>query len=276
MKAGINKNFLNGETLHQKFQKWLRQSRIKARIFYHFLAEFQMVIFFCQSVNFIKSESPNQFNFFKAYGPGIYQIYCKVNQKRYIGESQNILRRLGQHVRDLEKGVSHCSSLQKDWTKYSANQFEATILYFGADWQKHEVRLKKENELILNSSPDKLYNFHPLKMKTNNENYRIICEINGIQYDSIAQASKLTGESQTRIRIKLQNNYENYKIIDQIKNGYEPIIINGKLYSSILSAVEAGEAKDRFQAMKRLKSLKYSNWNYQSANKFIDKSPKKP
>lgn len=146
------------------------------------------------------------------------------------------------------------------------------ILYIGPEWKDRKMRLNKENELILSYLSQEVYNFHPLSKTIKNENYRIICKINGIQYQSVAEASRLTKESETRIRTKLNSNFIGYKIIKKIKNGYEPIIVNGKLYESILSPVEAGEAKDRFQAMRRLKSLKHKNWNYQSKDKVIDKS----
>ena len=57
----------------------------------------------------------NQYNLFDAYGPGIYQICCEKTKKRYIGEAENILDRLGKHPRELQKNISHCYSLQKDW-----------------------------------------------------------------------------------------------------------------------------------------------------------------
>lgn len=138
------------------------------------------------------------------------------------------------------------------------------------EWIDRENRLNKETELILSCLPDEVYNSHPLE-KIQNDNYRVICEIHKIKYDSITEASRQIGESETQIRTKLYNNYPGYQILEKIKNGYEPIFANGKLYNSITAAVEAGEAKDCFQAMRRLKSLKYTNWNYQSPLKSIDK-----
>lgn len=81
----------------------------------------------------------------------------------------------------------------------------------------------------------------------------------------------MTGESETRIRIKLNNNTPGFKILEKIKHGYEPILANGKFYASINDAIAAGEAKDRFVAMRRLKNPKYKDWNYQSPEKQIIK-----
>jgi hypothetical protein len=85
----------------------------------------------------------------------------------------------------------------------------------------------------------------------------------------------MTGETEGRIRAKLYNNYPGYRVIEKISVDYEPIIVNDKQYPSIDSAVAAGEAKDRFEAMRRLKNPKYKNWNYVSLAKRIDKTNKK-
>lgn len=194
-----------------------------------------------------------------------------MNNKRYIGESANVLDRLGKHTRDLEKNMSNCYALQKDWNQYSSDSFSATILFVGPNWKDRQHRLTKENELIASYLPEQVYNSHPLR-KITNENYRIICEINGTRFQSLAEASKKLGESETRIRVKLNSDFPGYKIIEKVKNGYQPIIVNDKFYDSIVDAVAAGEATDRFQAMRRLKSFKYKNWNYHSPDKKIDKS----
>lgn len=133
-----------------------------------------------------------------------------------------------------------------------------------------------ENNIICAYKPEEVYNVHPDAEVTEEEkNYRVICEINNTRYESIAEACRLTGESETRIRIKLKFKQDGYVIISKVPCNYEPIIANGKFYSSILEAVAAGEAKDKFQAMRRLKSAKYENWNYKNPAKYIDKSNKK-
>lgn len=269
-----SKNFLNGGTLNQFLRQVLRQSRIKARIFFHyylveslFICQYSLKSSDSRDKNFLDSE--HHYNFLNAYGPGLYQIYCKVNNKRYIGESINVLDRLSKHTRDLEKNMSSCYALQKDWNQYSSDSFSATILFVGPAWKDRQDRLTKENELIASYSPEQVYNSHPLKIITN-ENYRVVCEIHGTRFNSLAEARKKLGESETRIRVKLNNDVPGYKIIEKVKNGYQPIIVNDKVYDSIVAAVAAGEATDRFQAMRRLKSFKYKNWNYYSNDKAID------
>lgn len=120
-----------------------------------------------------------------------------------------------------------------------------------------------------------MYNLHPNLVKQKEDNYRVICEINGIRYQSINEASRQTGERDGCIRTKLNNKLPGYAIIKKIKHCYEAIMVNGKEYSSINEAVTAGLAIDRFQAMRYLKSRKHKNWNYVSLEKKIDKTDPK-
>jgi predicted GIY-YIG superfamily endonuclease len=228
-----------------------------------------------RGICFALDNSVNSYNLFNAFSPGVYQIICKVNGKRYIGESNNVLDRVAKHTRNLSNRASECYELQKDWDLYGSSQFESNVICIGPEWETQEARLKKENELICSYSPEEIYNFHPSSNSLDQkkeDNYRIICEINGTRYNSIAEASRLTGESDNRIRVKLNNKVPGYVLIEKVKHGYEPIIANGREYSSIISAVNAGEAKDRFQVIQRLKNLKYKNWNYLSPEKRIDKT----
>lgn len=49
---------------------------------------------------------------------GIYQIYNPINEKRYIGSSINIARRLKEHRRNLIAQRHHNQHLQNAWNKY--------------------------------------------------------------------------------------------------------------------------------------------------------------
>jgi GIY-YIG catalytic domain len=217
------------------------------------------------------SASSKPLNLFSAYGPGIYEIRCTENGKRYIGEAINVLDRLAKHTRNLEKGVADCYQLQLDWNLFGSPKFEGVVLYIGPEWADREVRLKKELEIISSYSPSEVYNSHPDSIKKDMQNYRVICEIKGNLFQSIAEASRATGERESKIRAKLFSNFPNYKVIDKIKHGYEPIIANGREYESIVDAVLAGEAKDRFEAFRKLKNVKLKNWNYLSTEKKINK-----
>lgn len=49
---------------------------------------------------------------------GVYQIYNPINEKRYIGSSIDIARRLKEHRRDLIGNRHHNEHLQNAWNKY--------------------------------------------------------------------------------------------------------------------------------------------------------------
>lgn len=55
--------------------------------------------------------------------PGIYQIYNKTNNKRYIGSSLHISKRWPQHLYLLRNGKHHSKHLQNAWDKYGENSF---------------------------------------------------------------------------------------------------------------------------------------------------------
>ena len=56
--------------------------------------------------------------------PGTYKITCLKNGKVYVGESQNILHRLGKHTADLVENRHDCEELQKDFNKCEKNAFK--------------------------------------------------------------------------------------------------------------------------------------------------------
>jgi hypothetical protein len=208
---------------------------------------------------------------FSVFGPGIYEIYCKTKVKRYIGESFNVLDRLGKHSTLLLARNSDCHELQEDWNRFGPDQFEAHVLFFGPEWIERDIRRQKETDIVCFYEPQEVYNEHPSRVRDRPDNYRVVCEINGEQYGSIAEASRETGESETRIRVKLGQDLENYVVIAKIKHGYEPIIANGNYYDSIRDAVLAGEAVNRSMAWRKLVDLRRKDWNYVSPAKKIDK-----
>jgi group I intron endonuclease len=59
---------------------------------------------------------------------GIYKITNRVNRHHYIGSSQNIYKRWGDHKRDLDNSSHHSRYLQRAWNKYGGNNFEFEVL----------------------------------------------------------------------------------------------------------------------------------------------------
>ena len=51
---------------------------------------------------------------------GVYRITCLDNNKNYIGSSDNIMRRLKTHERQLEQGSHNNRRLQHDYDKYDS------------------------------------------------------------------------------------------------------------------------------------------------------------
>lgn len=61
---------------------------------------------------------------------GIYCIVNTVNQKKYVGSSQNLQMRLMQHRSRLRNKVHDNIKLQRSWSKYGENNFQFYILEF--------------------------------------------------------------------------------------------------------------------------------------------------
>ena len=81
------------------------------------------------------SDSPSKFKF-----SGIYSIINTVNNKRYIGSSNKIYRRIFQHRTDLENGMHHSGHLQKSFNKYGIQNFKVEILEIVCDLSIIEER----------------------------------------------------------------------------------------------------------------------------------------
>lgn len=59
---------------------------------------------------------------------GIYQIYCLVTNKRYIGSSVNLYKRKWQHTKELKTNIHDNRFLQRAWNKYGALNFKIETL----------------------------------------------------------------------------------------------------------------------------------------------------
>jgi len=61
---------------------------------------------------------------------GVYQIKNITNGKVYIGNSENIKRRWGDHKKRLRAQIHHCQSLQRAFNKYGESAFEYSIIEY--------------------------------------------------------------------------------------------------------------------------------------------------
>ena len=60
---------------------------------------------------------------------GVYRITCLSNNKHYIGSSDNVMRRLKTHERELKEGSHNNRRLQNDYNKYGAEFFEFRVVF---------------------------------------------------------------------------------------------------------------------------------------------------
>jgi group I intron endonuclease len=60
---------------------------------------------------------------------GVYQVVCKITEKRYVGSTTvSFKSRWATHKRLLRSGKHHSIKLQKAWNKYGENNFLFLIL----------------------------------------------------------------------------------------------------------------------------------------------------
>lgn len=75
---------------------------------------------------------------------GVYIIWCKTNQKFYVGSTSNIKNRLTDHKNLLRHGTSHNSHLQNAWNLYGSDAF----IFYAAEYVPEDQLLVVEQEWI--------------------------------------------------------------------------------------------------------------------------------
>ena len=60
----------------------------------------------------------------------LYHITNLINNKTYIGKTNNIDRRISRHFSDLKKGQHHSHKLQRAFNKYGEKVFKVTYETF--------------------------------------------------------------------------------------------------------------------------------------------------
>jgi group I intron endonuclease len=118
---------------------------------------------------------------------GIYQIKNIINNKRYIGQSNDILKRWLKHTSDLNKNKHHCNYLQYAWNKYGEINFIFEIIekcnYEELNGKEmYYINKFKIDKISYNSEPGGVYNNDFKKAK--NKNKFTFYHIDGsIEYD---------------------------------------------------------------------------------------------
>ena len=157
-------------------------------------------------------------------------VHCIKNDWRYYGESSNVSGRLASHKSLLNRKIHPNKNLQKEWFFYGSDFFEFIVLYIGDKWAESSIRRGKETELIIldrtqcyniledASRPGELNPFwkklhtpetkekisQALKNRPNDLLGRQV-SIRGIQYPSIAEASRQTNIARKTIRKKMED-----------------------------------------------------------------------
>jgi hypothetical protein len=165
--------------------------------------------------------------------PGLYMIHCLKNDWRYYGESSNVSGRLASHKSLLNRNIHPNRNLQKDWDLYGLDFFEFIVLYMGEKWIESYIRRGKETELIIldrnqcyniledASRPGELNPFwkkvhtpetkkkisEALKNRPNDLLGRKVY-VKGVEYPSIAEASRRTNIARKTIRKKIEDKNE--------------------------------------------------------------------
>lgn len=218
-----------------------------------------------------------EINFFDPMftSPGLDEIVCLKNNKRYIGESEFFLHRLGGHLKDLKNQTHHCHALQSDFNSYGLNVFKAKVLTYGPQWQEREVRLQEEKRLIEKIGKSKVYNFDVTSRKKAPcyKSYKYDGQIfNTIQalrqyYNTKALTEKTISRplSETTFRRNFTNPLAPFRSeIEFIENTkqYQQYLVYGETLKGLEAIVEKGYALNKRIAKYRLSSSKWPDYQY--------------
>lgn len=108
---------------------------------------------------------------------------------------------------------------------------------------------------------------HPIGAVYNTQGIFNVCriiEVDGTRYPSVAEAARSLGIGGTTIRRRLNDQRRSEYREIKVRESGSPISVDGTIYGTITEAVRMGLAKDRFQAMRRLKSgnPRWDGWQY--------------
>jgi hypothetical protein len=158
--------------------------------------------------------------------PGVYMIICLYNNKRYYGQSENVLSRLSQHKSRLQRNIHEVSEMQRDWNLYGETNFQFSVIFISKNCTKAE-REALELEYIARHFNICYNKFHKNNRKQKNNLFRgysyseetpnqinqslsefykdnppegLAIKLKGELYPSISEASRQTKHSRDTIR----------------------------------------------------------------------------
>ena len=96
-------------------------------------------------------------------------------KKVYIGETEELLARLGKHSASLKQNQHDCRELQEDWNQFKKEKFTFKVICFGDAYSSQIMRRKKEKSVIKQKLAESflLYNIDK-STGQNGKNYQMI------------------------------------------------------------------------------------------------------
>jgi hypothetical protein len=173
--------------------------------------------------------------------PGLYMIHCQVTDYRYYGESQNVSGRLASHKSMLRRRIHSNTVLQSDWNLFDEKDFQFVVLYMGEDWKEKAVRCKVESSLILkdiervyncfDSFENRIADKNPFYKRRHSEKTKALMRsskkdvpndllgrkvsIDGQEFPSIAEASRVLGHARKTIKMRVESSsYPNWNVVE--------------------------------------------------------------
>jgi hypothetical protein len=145
-------------------------------------------------------------------GPGLYIIFCERQNKIYLGQSENICRRLGDHRHTLNKNYHDCVELQNDWNRFGSKYkdiFYASISETSINLNMSETSIRRKLK-DLNQKEFEYINSSELEPQLVNIEKAKPVYVNGVYYRSERYASEKTGIIRRTLRRHLQSNNHDY------------------------------------------------------------------
>lgn len=166
--------------------------------------------------------------------PGIYEIRCIPRNRVYIGESENLLVRLGKHAASLTQNQHDCIDLQQDWNQFGLQSNSFRILRHGPSWNTVEKRRLEEAIILKQKQQESFSVYNTDRTATSTKNYRRLIKIDNQVYDSVAAARKEIGVSETTIRRRLRDpKHPTWKDLNRVEHGYTKVCIEDQEFESI-------------------------------------------
>lgn len=117
----------------------------------------------------------------------IYKIECKINNKVYVGQTNNIQKRIKDHLYKLNKNIHYSLEFQQDFNKYGVDNFKFSIL------EKTTLNSTDEKERFWISKFSNVYNV----------------ENGGIKNKRLANKTKLLLSNKAKLRYKTHSKFIN-------------------------------------------------------------------